>query len=336
MLHRVSNLPTASTTSLLKRSKTTDPSRAPLRQKEQPQSSTKSVSEDKQAQVAQLVEERRKERMKTLTRTLEVCDLLDLRNPQSVAEFAPQIYKHLQQEEEQHLYPEVFMKNQKEVTEKMRAYLVDWICELHSKFKLWQETLYVTVGIIDKFITKTTDFNKKDLQCLGITALHVAAKYEEIYPPELKHILRVTDNALSKPAVLALEFQILQTLDFNLTFPSILRFMERYARVAQLNEKTQMLAQYFCDTCLLDCTLMRERPSKLAAVAVYAAQRVMKGNQVNVWNATMTKNTGYKEEEIRGMAIDLLQFVKSVEQSSLQALYKRYSLPKFMEITKLL
>ena len=67
-----------------------------------------------------------------------------------------------------------------------------------------------------------------------------------------------------------------------------------------------MLAQYLCDCCLLDCTLMKEKPSKLAAIAVYAAQRVIKGPQVPVWNATLTKNTTYKEEDVKGMAIDLL------------------------------
>jgi hypothetical protein len=49
--------------------------------------------------VAQIMEDRRKERMKTLTRNLEVCDLLDMRNPQSVAEYAPAIYKHMLAEE---------------------------------------------------------------------------------------------------------------------------------------------------------------------------------------------------------------------------------------------
>lgn len=82
--------------------------------------------------------------------------------------------------------------------------------------------------------------------------------------------------------------------------------MERYSRIAQVNERTQMLASYLCESCLLDCTLMKEKPSKLAAVSLYAAQRVMKGTQATVWNATLTKNTGYKEEEVRGMAIDLL------------------------------
>ena len=81
---------------------------------------------------------------------------------------------------------------------------------------------------------------------------------------------------------------------------------------------------------------MKERPSKLAAITVYAAQRVIKGPQVAVWNATLTKNTSYKEEEVKGMAIDLLQFVKNVEASSLQAMFKKYSSPKFLEVAKLL
>jgi hypothetical protein len=78
-----------------------------------------------------------------------------------------------------------------------------------------------------------------------------------------------------------------------------------------------MLAQYFSESCLLDCTLMKEKPSKLAAVSLYAAQRVMKGSQANVWSATLSKSTGYKEDELRGMAVDLLQFIKNVENSSL-------------------
>lgn len=101
-------------------------------------------------------------------------------------------------DEVNHMYPKDFMSNQSEITEKMRAYLIDWLTELHIKFKLWPETLFVCVGLIDKFLMVEADFKKKDLQSLGLTALHIAGKYEEIYPPELKNLLRVTDNAVSK------------------------------------------------------------------------------------------------------------------------------------------
>ena len=61
------------------------------------------------------------------------------------------------------MYPDDFMQNQNEITERMRAYLIDWISELHMKFKLWPETLYVCVGIIDKYLMKEHNFKKKDL-----------------------------------------------------------------------------------------------------------------------------------------------------------------------------
>lgn len=61
------------------------------------------------------------------------------------------------------IYSSEFLVNQCEITEKMRAYLVDWLSELHMKFKLWPETLYVCIGIIDKFLMKEKDFKKKEL-----------------------------------------------------------------------------------------------------------------------------------------------------------------------------
>ncbi|MFN7881084.1 MAG: hypothetical protein ACK5NI_01180 [bacterium] len=99
------------------------------------------------------------------------------------------------------MYPSNFLNAtcmQREISDKYRQYLVDWLAELHYKFKMWPETLFVTVGIIDKTLMRWPNFRKNELQCLGITALHIAGKYEEIYPPELKTILQVIDNAVTR------------------------------------------------------------------------------------------------------------------------------------------
>ena len=94
------------------------------------------------------------------------------------------------------------MRSQKFITEKMRAYLVDWLAELHFKFKMWQETLYVAIRIMDGYLAVVSDISKTDLQCLGITSLLIAGKYEEIYPPELKDFVYITARAYSKEDVL--------------------------------------------------------------------------------------------------------------------------------------
>ena len=46
------------------------------------------------------------------------------------------------------------MDKQEDVNEKMRAILVDWLVEVHLKFKLVPESLYLTVNLIDRFLEK--------------------------------------------------------------------------------------------------------------------------------------------------------------------------------------
>jgi len=65
-----------------------------------------------------------------------------------------------------------------------------------------------------------------------VAALLIATKYEEIYPPELKDLLSVSENKFTKEEVLKLEFDILTTLDFNFFVPSLLRFLQRYRKLS--------------------------------------------------------------------------------------------------------
>ena len=85
-----------------------------------------------------------------------------------------------------------------------RAFLVEWIIDVHRKFKLMPETLYVTVNIIDRYLSMEP-IRKSELHMLGVTALLIATKYEEIYPPDLKDLLNVAENKFSKIEVLRLE-----------------------------------------------------------------------------------------------------------------------------------
>ena len=155
---------------------------------------------DKLKEIVAEMEQRRKEWLRQYKSNLDLNDVLEIRNPQSVIEFVPEILVNLKKEEQRHLYPSNFLDRglQMEITDKYRQYLVDWLAELHYKFKMWPETLYVTVGIIDKTLMKWKNFQKCELQLLGITALHIAGKYEEIYPPELKVILQVIDNPVTR------------------------------------------------------------------------------------------------------------------------------------------
>jgi hypothetical protein len=62
----------------------------------------------------------------------------------------------------------------------MRTVLFDWIVEIHLKFKMFPQTLFIVAAILDRYLSKTA-VSKDQLQLVGASALFIAAKYEETY-----------------------------------------------------------------------------------------------------------------------------------------------------------
>jgi hypothetical protein len=59
----------------------------------------------------------------------------------------------------------------------MRAVLLDWIVDIHIKFKMFPQTLFIVAAILDKYLAVKA-VRKDDLQLVGATAFFIAAKYE--------------------------------------------------------------------------------------------------------------------------------------------------------------
>jgi len=96
----------------------------------------------------------------------------------------------------------------------VRAILVDWIISVHAKFKLLPETLYLTINLIDRYFSMF-NVQKNEVQLVGVAALLIATKYEEIYPPTVKDFIYLTDNTYSRQQILQMEKNILFNLNFE-------------------------------------------------------------------------------------------------------------------------
>ena len=90
----------------------------------------------------------------------------------------------------------------------MRSILIDWLVEVHLKFKLVPESLYLTVNLIDRYLERE-QVHRSRLQLVGVTAMLIACKYEEIYPPIVKDFVYITDNAYTKEEILEQERKML-------------------------------------------------------------------------------------------------------------------------------
>lgn len=156
---------------------------------------------------------------------MSLSDKLDFRDPQNVSEFTHEIYQNMIRTEEQGMVDHQYLqKVQTEIKDTSRAFLIEWIIDVHRKFRLLPEALYVTIYLIDQYMSKQK-INKSQLHLIGVTTLWISAKYEEIYPPDLNQFLQVSENKFTRAQVLEMEKDVLQKLNFMITVPSSYRFL---------------------------------------------------------------------------------------------------------------
>ena len=106
------------------------------------------------------------------------------------------------------------MDYQRDINSSMRAMLCDWLVEVHRKLDMLPETLFLSINLTDRYLS-TTEIRRSKLQLVGVTAMVIASKYEEIYPPVVNDFVYFTDNAYTRDEILMMEKSILETLHFG-------------------------------------------------------------------------------------------------------------------------
>mmetsp|Transcript_9423 Transcript_9423/g.19814 ORF Transcript_9423/g.19814 Transcript_9423/m.19814 type:complete len:377 (-) Transcript_9423:325-1455(-) len=248
-------------------------------------------------------------------------DERDSDDPLCVTSYVQDMYEHFRLKESSTSVRPGYMQQQPQITENMRAILVDWLVEVHNKFKMVPETLYLTVNIIDRYLERN-QVTKGKLQLVGVTALLIASKYEEIYPPELRDLVYICDRAYTKLQILNMEETILKSLQYQVTIPSAHAFLVRYLKAAHADRKIVQLSCYILDGTLQRYDLLKYLPSELASAAVLIA-RMMVGR--NAWSPTLLEYANYREEDIMPVARDVVAEHSASSSMELAAVTKKYS-----------
>ena len=251
-------------------------------------------------------------------------------NIQNCNEYINEIFSHLKETENLNLPLENYMeKTQSEINERMRIILLDWLIDVQLKFKLLPETLFLTINIIDRYlsISKAT---KENLQLIGITSMLIACKYEEIYFPEIKDFIYMTDDTYSKDEVLQMEYKILKKLEFNITNPSSLRFLEIYDFYLKLDNKIYFLAKYFLELSLVNYKQIKFLPSIIATSAIYLSKKQdVLFDENELWNIT-----GYTFNDIEECYLRLKEYIFHLDNTQYLAVKRKYSSEKYFSVSK--
>ncbi|KAJ8072735.1 B-type cyclin [Marasmius tenuissimus] len=247
-------------------------------------------------------------------------------DPTMVTEYAEEIFEYMESLEERMMPKADYMDSQTELTWAMRATLIDWLLQVHLKYHMLPETLWIAINIIDRFLSVRIVSTLK-LQLVGVTAMLIAAKYEEIMAPSVEEFVFMTEQGYTKDEILKGECIILQSLDFQVShYCSPYSWMRRISKADDYDLQTRTLGKFLIEVTLLDHRFLRAKSSLIAAVGMYSARAMLGGD----WNEAFVFHSGFTEEQL--LPGHQLIVEKLAEKNFTKLyLYKKYANKKFLK-----
>ncbi|KAH7166162.1 cyclin-like protein [Dactylonectria macrodidyma] len=243
-----------------------------------------------------------------------------------VAEYGDDIFEYMRELEIKMLPNPHYMDIQTEIQWSMRSVLMDWLVQVHNRFGLLPETLFLTVNYIDRFLSaKIVSIGK--LQLVGATAILVASKYEEINCPSLQEIVYMVDNGYTADEVLKAERFMLSMLNFELGWPGPMSFLRRVSKADDYDLETRTLAKYFLELTIMDERFVASPPSFLAAGAHCLSRLILnKGD----WSKAHVHYSGYSWSQLKSL---VTMMIECCDRPHLHhaAVFEKYAERRFKE-----
>ncbi|GLI74077.1 B-type cyclin [Penicillium ochrochloron] len=248
----------------------------------------------------------------------------DFYDPSMVAEYSTEIFEYLREKELAMLPTADYMANQAEIQWSMRSVLMDWMVQVHFRFALLPETLFLCVNLIDRFLShKIVSLGK--LQLVGATAIYIAAKYEEIEAPSVAEIYYMVDGGYTVDEILKAERFMLNILNYDLGWPGPLSFLRRISKADDYDLETRTVAKYFLELTIMDERFVATPPSFSSAGAHCLALLMLRKG---CWTMAHAYYSGYLYTQLVPVMSTMLECCEDPQRHHM-AIYEKYSDRRF-------
>ena len=250
-------------------------------------------------------------------------------------EYLDEIYSNLlSDEKEMKFSPKIgYMESQSDINEQMRAILIDWLVEVHYRFRLKSETLFQTVWIIDTYLS-LVQITRAKLQLLGIASLLISCKSQEIYYPQLNEFIDITDGAYVKNELIEMEKKVLKVLNFNIVAPTANDFYNIITKAFGFDQKQFYLGKYFLESSLIDYRMIKYSSSVIGVSCAYIVMKFFGIDNYKILYKNEVVNEICPQKVIKEAARDICFLVKNLSQSTLKAVKDKYSLNNFLNVVQ--
>ncbi|XP_059475629.1 G2/mitotic-specific cyclin-B3 [Neocloeon triangulifer] len=266
----------------------------------------------------------------------------------SVPDYAPYIFSYLKSREDFYKVKPNFLDQHREISNDIRALVVDWMVEVQETLELNHETLYLAVKNMDLYLsnpkppskqhpTPSLPIKRNRLRLIACASLLLAAQYDERLPPPTSDWLQMCDNDFSASELSKMQQQLFCALNFNLGAPLSYRFLRRYSRACSLDMDLLTLARYILEASLMDSQFSSESDSMIAAAALWLATCMVqapydKAAQAALWTKPLQHYSGYKLDDFRDLSARLNTWIKGLPKDHMKTVHAKYSHRVFRKV----
>ncbi|KAK6146694.1 hypothetical protein DH2020_020563 [Rehmannia glutinosa] len=160
-----------------------------------------------------------------------------------------------------------------ELVLQQRLHMVHWIIEQATSKELQKETMFLGVGLLDRFLSKGYFKSVRNLQIAGIACLTLATRIEENQPYNCirKKTFYVGSTTYGRCEVVAMEWLVQEVLNFQCFLPTLYNFLWFYLKAARANENVEKTSKYLAVLTLMGHQQLCYWPSTVAAGLVILA-----------------------------------------------------------------
>ncbi|VDP37258.1 unnamed protein product [Schistosoma margrebowiei] len=147
--------------------------------------------------------------------------------------------------------------------------------------KLRTESLHLAVSLVDQYTWRQITLYPSEYQLLGVTAIFIAVKFVERFPPATKILCYLTEDSYNSKQVLDFEFKMLEALDFDINIPLPHHFLDRAFTACNdltLTGKTkiELVCRYLFELNLTELSTAGTSASVKCAAGVYLARELIR------------------------------------------------------------
>ena len=223
------------------------------------------------------------------------------------------------------------LQDKKFFNEKNRGIIFQWLVKNNNKWKLKDDTIYMAMNIMDRYISKYKVENV-DFQLVGVSSYLIASKYEDIYPPYVDELSKICNFIYTSDDIIEKEYEILSGLNFDILYNSSYKFLTfLHSIVEKDNNKLFYLAQFILELSLENIDILEFSQSKRALAALLLAKKIMqiKGS----WNE-LRFYYDYNENEIKVIQKKMIIILNNViKNKTKNSVFEKFESSRYKSVS---